>query len=95
MLGADYGKKIPVARRLDVIKPSATVAIAQRARELKSQGIDVLSFSVGEPDFDTPKHISEAGKKAIDDGATRYTAAKGYCAVARGDLRCIKETPRC
>ena len=71
------GTKIPVARRLDVIKPSATVAIAQRARELKSQGIDVLSFSVGEPDFDTPKHISEAAKKAIDNGATRYTAAKG------------------
>ena len=68
---------LSVAKRLDVIQPSATVAIAQRARELQSQGIDVLSFSVGEPDFDTPKHITEAAKKAIDDGATRYTAARG------------------
>ena len=70
-------EKIPVAQRLSVVKPSATVAVAQRARELKAQGIDVLSFSVGEPDFDTPAHIREAAKKAIDSGATRYTAARG------------------
>ncbi|MBW2547680.1 MAG: pyridoxal phosphate-dependent aminotransferase, partial [Deltaproteobacteria bacterium] len=69
--------KIPVAQRLSAVKPSATVAVAQRARELKAQGIDVLSFSVGEPDFDTPVHIREAAKKAIDSGATRYTAARG------------------
>lgn len=70
-------ESIPVARRLSAVKPSATVAVAQRARELKAQGIDVLSFSVGEPDFDTPLHIRDAAKKAIDDGATRYTAARG------------------
>ncbi|NOQ85206.1 MAG: aminotransferase class I/II-fold pyridoxal phosphate-dependent enzyme, partial [Myxococcales bacterium] len=70
-------EKIPVAQRLSAVKPSATVAVAQRARELKAQGIDVLSFSVGEPDFDTPVHIREAAKKAIDSGATRYTAARG------------------
>ncbi|MBW1758520.1 MAG: pyridoxal phosphate-dependent aminotransferase [Deltaproteobacteria bacterium] len=70
-------EKIPVAQRLSAVKPSATVAVAQRARELKAQGIDVLSFSVGEPDFDTPAHIREAAKKAIDSGATRYTAARG------------------
>ncbi len=70
-------ESIPVARRLSAVKPSATVAVAQRARELKAQGIDVLSFSVGEPDFDTPKHIREAAKTAIDHGATRYTAARG------------------
>lgn len=69
--------EIPVAHRLSAVKPSATVAVAQRARELKAQGIDVLSFSVGEPDFDTPPHIREAAKKAIDSGATRYTAARG------------------
>lgn len=68
---------IPVAQRLSAVKPSATVAVAQRARELKAQGIDVLSFSVGEPDFDTPAHVREAAKKAIDEGATRYTAARG------------------
>lgn len=70
-------ESIPVAQRLSVVKPSATVAVAQRARELKAQGIDVLSFSVGEPDFDTPVHIRDAAKKAIDEGATRYTAARG------------------
>ena len=70
-------ESIPVAERLSAVKPSATVAVAQRARELKAQGIDVLSFSVGEPDFDTPEHIREAAKKAIDSGATRYTAARG------------------
>lgn len=70
-------ESIPVAERLSAVKPSATVAVAQRARELKAQGIDVLSFSVGEPDFDTPKYIREAAKKAIDSGATRYTAARG------------------
>ncbi|MBW1761930.1 MAG: pyridoxal phosphate-dependent aminotransferase [Deltaproteobacteria bacterium] len=64
-------EKIPVAQRLSAVKPSATVAVAQRARELKAQGIDVLS------DFDTPVHIREAAKKAIDSGATRYTAARG------------------
>lgn len=67
----------PLAERLSRVKPSATVAIAQRARELQTQGVDVLSFSVGEPDFDTPAHIRAAAKKAIDDGATRYTAARG------------------
>ena len=70
-------ESIPVARRLSAVKPSATVAVAQRARELKAQGIDVLSFSVGEPDFDTPPHIRDAAKQAIDAGATRYTAARG------------------
>lgn len=66
-----------LAKRLSRIKPSATVAIAQKARELQAKGKDVLSFSVGEPDFDTPAHVREAGKAAIDAGATRYTAAGG------------------
>jgi aspartate aminotransferase len=76
-------ESIPVARRLSAVKPSATVAVAQRARELKAQGIDVLSFSVGEPDFDTPEHIREAAKTAIDRGATRYTAARGIIELRR------------
>ncbi|MGB8222719.1 MAG: pyridoxal phosphate-dependent aminotransferase [Polyangiales bacterium] len=70
-------ESIPVAQRLSAVKPSATVAVAQRARELKAQGIDVLSFSVGEPDFNTPVHICEAAKAAIDAGATRYTESRG------------------
>jgi aspartate aminotransferase len=70
-------ESIPVAHRLSAVKPSATVAVAQRARELVAQGIDVLSFSVGEPDFDTPAHICEAAKAAVDAGATRYTESRG------------------
>jgi len=70
-------ERIPVAQRLSAVKPSATVAVAQRARELAAQGIDVLSFSVGEPDFDTPAHICEAAKAAVDAGATRYTESRG------------------
>ncbi len=70
-------ESIPVAQRLSAVKPSATVAVAQRARELKAQGIDVLSFSVGEPDFNTPVHICEAAKAAVDAGATRYTESRG------------------
>ena len=66
-----------LAERLSDIQPSATVAITQRARELRAEGVDVLSFSMGEPDFDTPAHIREAAKAAIDAGATRYTAARG------------------
>ncbi len=68
---------LPVAKRLSVVKPSATVAVSDRARELRAQGVDVLSFSVGEPDFDTPTHIGQAAKEAIDAGHTRYTAARG------------------
>ncbi len=68
---------LPLSQRLGRIQPSATVAITQKGRELKAKGIDVLSFSLGEPDFDTPAHIREAAKKAIDQGATRYTAARG------------------
>jgi aspartate aminotransferase len=67
----------PLAKRLDVVKPSATVAISDRARVLKQQGIDVLSFSVGEPDFDTPPHIRDAAKASIDHGQTRYTESRG------------------
>jgi aspartate aminotransferase len=68
---------LPVAKRLSVVKPSATVAVSDRARELRAQGVDVLSFSVGEPDFDTPEHVGQAAKEAIDAGHTRYTAARG------------------
>ena len=66
-----------LAKRLEAVKPSATVAISQRAAELRAQGVDVLSFSMGEPDFDPPKVVNEAAKRAIDEGASRYTAVRG------------------
>ena len=59
------------------VEPSATLAAAARARQLKAEGKDVLDFSVGEPDFPTPPFICEAGKQAIDSGKTRYTPASG------------------
>jgi aspartate aminotransferase len=66
-----------LARRLSVIEPSMTLKVSARAAELKAQGLDVVSFGAGEPDFDTPAHIKEAAKKALDAGATRYTAVEG------------------
>lgn len=66
-----------VAKRFSAMKPSPTVSIAQKARDLKDAGRDILSLSVGEPDFSTPDHVIEAAKKALDDGMTRYTAVNG------------------
>ncbi len=66
-----------VASRLSLIKPSPTIAVTQKARDLKAEGKDVIGLGAGEPDFDTPAHIIEAAKKAMDDGLTRYTAVNG------------------
>ncbi len=59
------------------MKESATIKMAQMARELRSQGKDVISLSLGEPDFDTPEHIKEAAKAALDSGFTKYTPVPG------------------
>lgn len=67
----------PLAARLGAIAPSATMAIADRAAALRAAGIDVLSFGLGEPDFETPVHIRDAAKAALDKGATRYTRVRG------------------
>jgi aspartate aminotransferase len=66
-----------LAKRLSSVKPSPTLAVTQRAAELRSEGADVVSMSAGEPDFDTPAHIISAAKQALDDGMTRYTPAAG------------------
>ncbi len=59
------------------VKPSATIAVTTKAAELKAAGRDVIGLGAGEPDFDTPAHIREAAKRAIDEGRTRYTAVDG------------------
>ena len=59
------------------VKPSPTIAMTAKAAEMKAAGRDVISLSAGEPDFDTPAHIREAAKRAIDEGHTRYTAVDG------------------
>jgi aspartate aminotransferase len=68
---------IPVARRMARIKPSPTLAVTARAAKLKSEGKDIIGLGAGEPDFDTPAHIGEAGIAAIKSGFTRYTNVDG------------------
>jgi len=66
-----------LANALSRVKPSATIAVTQKARDLRAQGREVISLSVGEPDFDTPEHICAAAKAAIDRGETRYPPVLG------------------
>ncbi len=66
-----------ISQRAKNLTPSATLAVAATARRLKAQGIDVIGFGAGEPDFDTPDHIKEAAVQAIREGFTKYTATGG------------------
>ncbi len=66
-----------LAERTKLIKPSVTLAIAAKAGKLRSEGIDVVNFSAGEPDFDTPEHIKAAAVEALRKGMTKYTDVKG------------------
>ena len=65
------------SNRVKKIKPSFTLEMATIAAEMRSKGIDIVNFSVGEPDFNTPSHIIDAGKIAMDEGHTKYTAGPG------------------
>ncbi|MDE6447634.1 MAG: aminotransferase class I/II-fold pyridoxal phosphate-dependent enzyme, partial [Muribaculaceae bacterium] len=67
-----------ISERIQKLAVSATLAMSQKSAELKAQGVDVINMSVGEPDFDTPDHIKEAAKRAIDENYSRYTAVAGY-----------------
>mgnify|MGYP001697283305 CR=1 FL=1 len=67
-----------LSERLNRLAPSETLAMSQKSSEMKAQGIDVINMSVGEPDFMTPDHIKEAGKKAIDDNYSKYSPVPGY-----------------
>ena len=68
---------IKLAARVQQVTPSMTLAISAKAKEMKTEGLDICSFSAGEPDFDTPAHIREAAKQALDSGKTRYGPAAG------------------
>ena len=72
-----------LSQTLSRVKPSPTIAMTNLARELAAEGRDIISLSAGEPDFDTPSHIREAGKAAIDAGHTRYTAVDGIPELKR------------
>ena len=67
-----------LSNRLNRLAPSATLAMSQKSSEMKAQGIDVINMSVGEPDFNTPTHIKEAAKKAVDENWSRYSPVPGY-----------------
>ncbi len=72
-----------LAKNLANIKPSPTIAVSMKAAELKAQGKDIISLGMGEPDFDTPDNIKEAGIKAIRSGDTKYTAVDGTAALKK------------
>ena len=82
---------ISLAERVVQVPPSPTLAINAKAKALKAAGKDILNFSVGEPDFDTPQHVCEAGKKAIDSGHTRYTAVPGIPELREAVVQRLKE----
>ena len=69
---------VHLSNRLNRLAPSATLAMSQKSSEMKAQGIDVINMSVGEPDFNTPDHIKEAAKKAVDENWSRYSPVPGY-----------------
>ena len=72
------------------LSPSATLAMSQKSNEMKSNGIDVINMSVGEPDFNTPDHIKEAAKKAIDDNFSRYSPVPGYVDLRKAIVEKLK-----
>ena len=76
--------------RLNSLSPSATLAMSQKSSELKAQGIDVINLSVGEPDFNTPDHIKEAAKQAIDENYSRYSPVPGYPALREAIVAKLK-----
>jgi aspartate aminotransferase len=79
-----------LADRLNRLSPSATLAMSQKSAELKAQGVDVINLSVGEPDFNTPDHIKEAAKKAIDENYSRYSPVAGYPALRNAIVAKLK-----
>ncbi len=79
-----------LSNRLNRLSPSATLAMSQKSSELKAQGVDVINMSVGEPDFNTPDHIKEAAKQAIDENYSRYSPVPGYPALRNAIVAKLK-----
>lgn len=80
-----------ISELIQSLSPSATLAMSQKSNELKAQGVDVINLSVGEPDFNTPEHIKEAAKRAIDENFTFYTPVPGYMSLRKAVSRKLKE----
>jgi aspartate aminotransferase len=79
-----------VSNSLKRIKPSPTIAVSQKARELKAAGKDVIGLGAGEPDFDTPENIKKAAIDAINKGETKYTAVDGTPALKKAIVNKFK-----
>jgi aspartate aminotransferase len=80
-----------LASRLSPVKPSITLAVSARAAELKAAGVDVIGFGAGEPDFDTPAHIKDAARAALDRGVGKYTHVAGVIELRRAIARHLGE----
>ncbi len=80
-----------ISKRIQSLAASATLAMSQKSNELKAQGVDVINLSVGEPDFNTPDHIKEAAKKAIDENFSFYTPVAGYMSLRKAISAKLKE----
>ncbi|MBT7752831.1 MAG: pyridoxal phosphate-dependent aminotransferase [Gammaproteobacteria bacterium] len=79
-----------LTKRIESVKPSATITISAKAMELRAKGVDVISLSQGEPDFDTPNHIKEAAFQAIKDGKTKYTPVDGTPEIKEAIIKKFK-----
>ncbi len=90
-LGVDGKKKFRLSSTTSILRKSVTLEIAAKAKQMNARGLNVISFSAGEPDFDTPKAIKEAAKRAIDAGHTKYTDSSGIaelkCAIRQKFMR--------
>jgi len=74
---------IRLASRLSLVKPSITLAVTQKAADLRAQGVDIISFGAGEPDFDTPEHIKNAAVAGLGQGASKYPAVSGIAPLRK------------
>lgn len=81
-----------ISTRVESLSPSQTLAMSQKSAELKASGVDVINLSVGEPDFNTPDHIKDAAKRAIDDNFTFYTPVPGYMSLRKAIAANLKDT---
>ena len=83
-----------LSQRIANTKTSATIAMSMKARELRSQGKDIISLSAGEPDFDTPEHIKEAAINSINSGNTKYTPVDGMVDLKESIIKKFKNENR-
>ena len=81
-----------LSERIENLPASATLAMAAKARELKNSGVDVISLSLGEPDFNTPDFIKEAAIKAIEENYHSYPPVDGYLELKKQFVKNLKET---